>query len=54
MGREKAAKEIPMPVRYERLPDLCYVCGHQYREYANYKSQLREEMAYGPWMRPQQ
>ena len=47
-------KEITMPVRYERLPDFCYVCehvGHQYRECTNYKNQWREEMAYGPWMK---
>ncbi|KAL9455154.1 hypothetical protein AB3S75_010543 [Citrus x aurantiifolia] len=44
-------KEIPMSVRYERLPNFCDVCGHvghQYRECTNYKNQLREEMAYGP------
>ena len=47
-------KEITMPVRYERLPYFCYVCGHvghQYRECTNYKNQLREEMAYRPWMK---
>lgn len=47
-------KEITMPVRYERLPYFCYVCGHvghQYRECTNYKNQWSEEMAYGPWMK---
>lgn len=52
-GEEKA-KEILMPVSYERLPDFCYIhsqIGHQYRECVNYKNQLREEMAYEPWMK---
>lgn len=52
--RENKAKEILMPVSYERLPDFCYIysqIGHQYRECVNYKNQLREEMAYEPWMK---
>ncbi|KAL9416919.1 hypothetical protein AB3S75_039994 [Citrus x aurantiifolia] len=47
-------KEIFMPVLYEKLPDFFYVCGcvgHQFRECNQYKSQTRDEMAYGPWLK---
>ena len=59
-GRENKAngeaktKEILMLIKYERLPYFCYIysqIGHQYRECVNYKNQLREEMAYEPWMK---
>ena len=49
-GEEK----IPMPIRYERLPDFCFCCGtlgHQFRECIKYKDQKQEDLAFGPWMR---
>lgn len=44
----------PVLIRYERLPDFCYCCGcigHQYRECAMYNNQLKEELAYDPWLK---
>ena len=49
-GEEK----IPMPNRYERLPDFCFCCGtlgHQFRECIKYKDHKQEDLAFGPWMR---
>lgn len=48
------ADEIPMLVYYERLPDFCFWCGrvsHQYMECVHYKSQSKDELAYGPWLK---
>lgn len=50
----QAEEDIPMRVMYERLPDFCFCCGrigHQYRECAHYKSQSKDELAYGPWLK---
>lgn len=50
----QAEEDIPMQVMYERLPDFCFCCGrigHQYRECAHYKSQSKDELAYGPWLK---
>ncbi|KAL9458876.1 hypothetical protein AB3S75_007708 [Citrus x aurantiifolia] len=47
------ADDIPMRVMYERLPDICFCygrIGHQYRECVYYKSQSKDELAYGPWL----
>ncbi|KAL9440757.1 hypothetical protein AB3S75_019429 [Citrus x aurantiifolia] len=46
--------DIPMRVMYEQLPDFCFCCGrieHQYRECTHYKSQSKDNMAYGPWLK---
>ncbi|KAK9220854.1 hypothetical protein WN944_009278 [Citrus x changshan-huyou] len=51
---EEYADDIPMRVMYERLPDFCFCCGrigHQYRECVYYKSQSKDELAYGPWLK---
>lgn len=47
-------EDISVLIRYERLPDFCYCCGclgHQYRECSRYEKQLKEELAYGPWIK---
>lgn len=47
-------EDIPMRIMYERLPDFCFCCGrigHQYRECVQYKSQSKDETAYGPWLK---
>lgn len=51
---EEEVEDIPMRVMYERLPDFCFCCrriGHQYRKCAHYRSQSKDELAYGPWLR---
>ena len=51
---EEDADDVPMRVMYERLPDFCFCCGrigHQYRECVHYKSQSKDELAYGPWLK---
>ena len=51
---ENKKKEIPMLVQYKRLPDFCFCCGrigHQYRECSHYKSQSKDQLAYGPWLK---
>ncbi|XP_024041282.1 uncharacterized protein LOC112098886 [Citrus clementina] len=47
-------EDILIRVMYERLLDFCFCCGrirHQYRECVHYKSQSKDEMAYGPWLK---
>ncbi|KAK9190464.1 hypothetical protein WN943_019069 [Citrus x changshan-huyou] len=47
-------EDIPVLIRYERLPDFCYCCGclgHQYRECTRYEKQPKEDLAYGPWLK---
>lgn len=47
-------EDIPMRVMYKQLPDFCFCCWrirHQYRECAHYKSQSKDEMAYGPGLK---
>ncbi|KAL9443380.1 hypothetical protein AB3S75_016688 [Citrus x aurantiifolia] len=51
---EEDADDVPMRVMYERLPDFCFCCGQigrQYRECVYYKTQSKDELAYGPWLK---
>ncbi|KAH9751459.1 CCHC-type domain-containing protein [Citrus sinensis] len=46
--------DIPIRLMYERLPDFCFCCGrigYKYRECTHYKSQSKDNMAYGPWLK---
>lgn len=43
-----------MLVYYEMLHDFCFYCGrigHQYKECIYYKSESKDELAYGPWLK---
>lgn len=43
-------EDISILVEYEKLPDFCFYCGcieHQYKECVYYKSQSKDELAYG-------
>lgn len=43
-------EDISILVVYEKLPDFCFYCGcieHQYKECVYYKSQSKDELAYG-------
>lgn len=49
---EEDKEDFSMLVVYEKLPDFCFCCGrirHQYRECIHYKSQSKDELAYGSW-----
>lgn len=50
----KGEEKIPMPIRYERLPNFCFCCGilgHQFRECIKYKDHKQEDLAFGPWLK---
>ena len=52
--KQEGETDIPMPVVYECLPDVCYCCGiigHQYKECGKYQDQQREDLPYGSWMK---
>lgn len=51
---EEDSEDIPMQVMYEHLPNFYFCCGqigHQYKECVHYKSQSKDALAYGPWLK---
>lgn len=52
--KQEGDADVPMPIVYERLPDVCFCCGvigHQFKECAKYQGQREKELLYGLWIK---
>lgn len=51
----KDGKKVPFAVECGKLSDFYYYCGcigHSYKECGKYERQPKNDLAYGPWLKP--